>query len=425
MFEEIEEKNTDFNDFITKRLNFKEAHEKYKERNETKANEKHQKDFEIIMGAYLGEKFGDSLKRPNIKQSAPDFELTLEDGKTMWFECCSPGKNKREYEKYKTNKPEPINLSENTRINDYFTKENIEKTIIDPDLSNKDFRLTYYNILQNKEEQSKTRLKNKIIKENDFNILCINGYKNEMNKGDLLYTFFETTSVCQHFIKHEDKIYRDITEGLRYIKYGNKKIYRIMTNMYDHIGNLCSVLFSTIPYEKVDCFIRYKKEGRVCKENIPFFSEIPISGFLNKITGTLPFVKYNNKNNYPSGIIECLKNNDERFKNNENYEICYYKSRCLKEDDLKLENYLNCDFFCREDFPFNGILFSLANIDGKRRDIYRCSETGVVEKVEASNSLIYLQNPCKLSCIKIFEEKGITAIDCKEFYSYYYIEYID
>jgi len=92
----------------------------------------------------------------------------------------------------------------------------------------------------------------------------------------------------------------------------------------------------------------------------------------------------------------------------------------LKEDDLKLENYFKCDFFCREDFPFNGILFSLANIDGKRRDIYRRSETGAVEKVEVSNSLIYLQNPCKPSCIKIFEEKGTIAVDCGVFYSSYY-----
>ena len=189
-FTEFKEQNTDFNDFIVNRLNIKEAREALKEHNETKANEQHQKDFEIIIGAYLREKFGDSLKRPNIKQSAPDFELTLVDGRKMWFECCSPGENKRRYEKYKTNKPELINLSKNTRINDYFTKENIEKTIIDPDLSNKDFRLTYHSILQKKEEQSKKRLKNKIIKENDFNILCINGYENEMNKGDLLYTFF-------------------------------------------------------------------------------------------------------------------------------------------------------------------------------------------------------------------------------------------
>lgn len=280
-FTEFKEQNTDFNDFVN-RLNIKEAREALKELNETKANEKHQKDFEIIMGAYLGEKFSVSLKRPNIKQSAPDFELTLEDGRKMWFECCSPGKNKRKYEKYKTNKPELINLSKNTRIkiNDHFTKENIEKTIIDPDLSNKDFRLIYYNILQDKEKQSKTRLKNKIIKEDDFNILCINGYENEMNKGDLLYTFFETTSVCQHYIKYEDKEYRDITDYikcLRYIKYGNKKIYRIMTNTYDHIGNLCSVLFSTIPCEKVDCFIQ--KEGRVCKENILFLARYQLVVF--------------------------------------------------------------------------------------------------------------------------------------------------
>jgi len=236
----------------------------------------------------------------------------------MWFECCSPGENKRKYEKYKTNKPEPINLSENIRISDYFaTKEDLAKTIYS-DSEYKDFRTTYHGIIKsNKEEQSKNRLKKRIIKKDDFNILCINGYKNEMNKGDLLYTFFETTSVCQHYIKYEDKTYCDITDyikGLRYIKYGNKKIYRIMTNRYDHIGNLCSVLFSTIPYEKVDCFIRYKKEGRVCKENILFFIEIPISGFLNKKTGTLLFVQYNNKNNYPSGIIECLKNNDEFLK---------------------------------------------------------------------------------------------------------------
>jgi hypothetical protein len=396
-FTEFKEQNTDFNDFIVNRLNIEEAREALKEHNETKANEQHQKDFEIIIGAYLREKFGNSLKRPDLKEGAPDFELTLEDGRKMWLECCSPGENKRKYEKYKTNKPEPINLSKYTRISDYFTKENIEKTIFDPYLSNKDFRLTYYNTLQGKEEQSKTRLKNKTIKEDDFNILCINGYYNEKNKGELCYTFFENVK-------------------LSYINYEGRKIYRNLTGSFSSIGNLCSVLFSTITYMDLGLI----DDGLIAADQ-------PISGFLNEITGTLPFVGC--KNNYfsPSGIIKCLKNNDERFKNNENYEICYYKSRRLKEDDLKLENYLNCDFFCREDFPFNGILFSLVNIDNIdgikeiKETIYHCRnlETGVVEKVEASNSLIYLQNPMKPSCIKIFEEKGIIAIDCGVFYSYY------
>lgn len=175
-----------FNDFIIKRLNFEEAKKKYKECNETKANEKHQKDFEIIIGAYLGEKFSDSLKRPNIKESAPDFELTLEDGKTMWFECVAPSKkNEKDYEGFKTNKPEPINLSANKRISDYFaTKEDLAKTIYS-DSEYKDFRTTYHGIIKsNKEEQSKNRLKKRIIKKDNFNILCINWYYNEKTKAN-------------------------------------------------------------------------------------------------------------------------------------------------------------------------------------------------------------------------------------------------
>lgn len=162
---------------------------------------------------------------------------------------------------------------------------------------------------------------------------------------------------------------------LSYINYEGRKIYKDLTGGCSSIGNLCSVLFSTIENK-----VLFEINNNTC-----IVEMLPISGFLNKKTGLLPFAK---SVSYRYGQrIEFLKN--------ENDNICYYNDSKLNGDDCKPDNYLKCDFFCRKDFPFNGILFSsvnIDNIDGKKETIYYCRnlETGEIKEVKVSNSLIYL-----------------------------------
>lgn len=116
----------------------------------------------------------------------------------------------------------------------------------------------------------------------------------------------------------------------------------------------------------------------------------------------IPYPQYLNKNDY-------LANKEAKIllKDDNGY-YSYYDGNLqpIKITDKEVEdNYLKCDAFCREDFPFNGILFSTISVKNLKKG--------------KNNRLYYLHNPNKPPfhfMNNLFKDLGIICIHCGLFY---------
>lgn len=321
------------------------------EKNNTQPANQHQKQWEILFGLYLKEKFKDAFCRPT-GQGKPDF-LYTKDNRKFWFECIASEKPKLKEEKQywqpKEFTPEPI------------TPENLFDGYVNIGDTLRPYQLCYYQMLQEKEKQCKNRIAKGIINKNDFNILCLNGYLFERND------FFTPESNLNYETFCGRKIYQHIAEGTA-------------------LGKLCSVLFGLT--QRSDFFKIDEGDG--------FFFERPCSfKFFNKTRNGDEIYKFTD--GYFDGFCENSKKID------------------ITEEDVK-RDYLQCNFFCREDFPFNGILFSNVSYKWKNTKLTSIKiETGE-QAFYNKYSLYYLQNPMKESCIKYFEDI-CECINCDVFYN--------
>ena len=344
--------NKFFNYFQNK--SFEEIEKEYKEKqlcenNDTQPANQHQKHWEKLLGLYLKDNLieGEFI-RPN-GQGMPDFLFT-KDNKKIWFECVASEKPKlKEDNQYWL----PKNWTPET-----ITPENLDNDIIEIGDTLRPYQLCYYQMLQEKEEQCKKRIEKGIIDNNDFNILCINGYLFEQND----------------FFTPESNLY--------YETFCGRKVYRNIQDI-TALGKLSNVLFGLI--DRSDVFRIDEGNG--------FCFERP----------------------YGYKFFHKTKNGDEIYKLSDGYyDGLSRKKLDMTEEDIK-RDYLQCNFFCRKDFPFNGILFSNISYEWKNTKLVSIELENKKQTEYNKYSLYYLQNPCKSSCIEYFENL-CECINCDVFY---------
>lgn len=346
--------NKFFNYFQNK--SFEEIEKEYKgkqlcENNDTQPANQHQKHWEKLLGLYLKDNLTEGEFIRPKGQGMPDFLFTKNNQK-IWFECVASEKPKL--------KEENQYLLPKKWTAEPITRKNLSDAYVDIGDTLRPYQLCYYQMLQEKEKQCKNRIEKGIINKNDFNILCINGHLFEKNDSFTPESNLHYETFCGR------KIYGDIQDSTA-------------------LGKLSSVLFGLT--QRSDVF-RIDEGSGFCFER-PFGEK-----FINKTKNGSEV--YLCKDGYYDGLFLNSKKLD------------------ITEEDVK-RDYLQCNFFCREDFPFNGILFSTISYDWKNTQLTSIEIESKKQTIYNKYSLYYLQNPCKSSCIEYFENL-CECINCDVFY---------
>ncbi len=351
--------NKFFNYFQNK--SFEEIEKEYKEKqlcenNDTQSANQHQKHWEKLLGLYLNDNLTEGeFIRPK-GQGMPDFLFTKNNQKKIWFEFVASEKPKLKEENQYWQAPK-VGIVESITSSYNYEEERKWTTKISDTL--RPYQLAYYQMLQEKEKQCKVRIEKGIINNNDFNVLCINGYLFEQND------FFTPESNLYYETFCGRKVYRDIQDSTA-------------------LGKLSNVLFGLI--NGSDVFIIDEGNG-FCFKRL-----------------------------YGYKFFHKQKNGDEIYKFQDGYyDTSFRKKLDITEEDVK-RDYLKCDFFCREDFPFNGILFSNISYEWKNTKLVSIELENKKQTEYNKYSLYYLQNPCKSSCIEYFENL-CECINCDVFYN--------
>lgn len=219
------------------------------EKTNTKPDRQEQEDWEYFIGLFLQSKFKE-LKRPDIKQGAPDFVLPLLQGRKVWFECVAGSgyENTDEY-KYGINEVQKCKLDEGftdknrddlqkylCNVLDNWQKQKMNKMwhvqIYNnlPSAQMCPYQRNYYNMVYSKEKKCKEKIEKGIIGKEDINILCVNGCIPE-DKGFLNDA---NDRVC-----------------LEPIYYAGKRIYNEeICSGITPLAKMCSILFGLVKGSK-------------------------------------------------------------------------------------------------------------------------------------------------------------------------------
>ena len=219
------------------------------EKTNTKPDRQEQEDWEYFIGLFLQSKFKE-LKRPDIKQGAPDFVLPLLQGRKVWFECVAGSgyENTDEY-KYGINEVQKCKLDEGftdknrddlqkylCNVLDNWQKQKMNKMwhvqIYNnlPSAQMCPYQRNYYNMVYSKEKKCKEKIEKGIIGKEDINILCVNGCIPE-DKGFLNDA---NDRIC-----------------LEPIYYAEKRIYNEeICSGITPLAKMCSILFGLVKGSK-------------------------------------------------------------------------------------------------------------------------------------------------------------------------------